>query len=86
MKTRVVNRHLEPYTLYIGRGTIWGNPYIIGKDGTREEVIEKYREYAENNEEIMANLHKLKGQVLGCSCKPLHCHGDVLLDLIEKYL
>lgn len=84
MKTKVVNRHLEQYTVYIGRGTIWGNPYYIGRDGTREEVIEKYREYAKNNEEILSNLHKLEGQVLGCSCKPKLCHGDVLIEMLEN--
>ena len=51
MTTRVVNVRAETYDVYIGRkkgGSIydtgdWGNPCVIGKDGTREEVIEKYR-------------------------------------------
>lgn len=43
MKTTVVNRHKASYDVYVGRGTKWGNPFEIGKDGTRLEVIEKYR-------------------------------------------
>ena len=42
---KVVNKYKEDYDVYIGRGSKWGNPYRIGEDGTREEVIEKYRLY-----------------------------------------
>lgn len=83
--TRIVNRHKEPFDVYIGRGTIWGNPYRSGIDGTRDEVIEKYRVYALNNKEIMSRLCELKGKILGCSCKPKKCHGDVLVELIQQF-
>ena len=36
--------------VYVGRGSLWGNPLVIGKDGTREEVIEKF--YIENTMEL----------------------------------
>jgi hypothetical protein len=86
VKAKVVNRHFEDYDVYIGRGTKWGNPFIVGKDGTREEVIELYRQYARNNPVIMESLHELRGKRLGCSCKPAACHGDILLELMEvKY-
>jgi hypothetical protein len=26
----------------------------------------------------------LKGKVLGCFCKPKECHGDILVELVEK--
>jgi hypothetical protein len=37
----------EAFDIYIGRpgkgrSGPWGNPFIIGKDGTRAEVIAKY--------------------------------------------
>ena len=69
---------------YIGRKSKWGNPFEIGKDGTRKEVIEKYRKYVLSNKKLMNSLHELEGKILGCWCKPLACHGDVLVELIEK--
>lgn len=83
MGTQVVHCKRESYDVYIGRPSKWGNPFTIGKDGTREEVIEKYREYLLGNDELMNSLHELKGKVLGCWCAPKPCHGDVLKELIE---
>ena len=82
--TKVVHCKKEKYDVYIGRKSKWGNPFEIGKDGTRKEVIEKYRKYVLSNKELMNSLHELEGKTLGCWCKPLACHGDVLLELIEK--
>ena len=82
--TKVVHCKKEKYDVYIGRPSKWGNPFEIGKDGTRKEVIEKYRKYVLSNKELMNSLHELEGKTLGCWCKPLACHGDVLLELIEK--
>jgi hypothetical protein len=88
--TKVVNVNSEPYGVYIGRPSIWGNPYshkegtlAIYKTKTRKESIEKYKEYLLNNEELLKRLPELKGKVLGCHCKPLPCHGDILVDLLE---
>jgi len=83
MKTTVVHCKKAPFDIYIGRPSKWGNPFIIGKDGTREEVIEKYLEYILGNDKLMAALPELKGKRLGCWCKPLACHGDVLAELCE---
>jgi hypothetical protein len=99
-KTKVVHCMREPYDVYIGRPGKFGNPFTH-KDGTRaqvkvasrEEAVEKYRDYALNNKEIMDSLHELKGKVLGCWCAgpdglttsdvPFRCHGQVLLQLLE---
>ena len=40
--TRVVHCKRARYDVYIGRPSKWGNPYVIGPDGTREQVIAKY--------------------------------------------
>lgn len=40
---KVVYCQREPYNVYIGRPSKWGNPFIIGRDGTREEVIDNYK-------------------------------------------
>jgi hypothetical protein len=70
--------------VYIGRPSMWGNPFAIGRDGTREEVIAKYKEYLINNMWLMSQLHRLKGKNLVCFCAPQACHGDVLLSLANK--
>ena len=71
--------------VYIGRPSIWGNPFVIGKDGSREEVIDKYEDYIMYNDELMSNLHTLRGKALVCYCKPQACHGDVLVKLVDRF-
>ena len=82
--TRVVHCKKEDYDIYIGRPSRWGNPFEIGKDGTRKEVIEKYEKYILSNKDLMSSLSELEGKILGCWCKPKACHGDVLVKLIER--
>lgn len=81
---KVVNLRNEKYDVYIGRGGKWGNPFIIGKDGNRDDVIRKYLEWVVNQPALLAALPELKGKVLGCYCKPLGCHGDVLVALVNR--
>lgn len=81
-ETRVVNKRQEPYDVYIGRPGKWGNPFVIGKDGTREEVIAKYRDYVLAQGHLLYSLEELRGKRLGCWCAPLPCHGDVLVELL----
>lgn len=82
--TKVVNCRDEPFDILIDRTTKWGNPFKIGIDGSRKEVIEKYRKYIINNKELLNSLEELRGKVLGCWCKPHSCHGDILVDLLEQ--
>lgn len=83
MKTKVVNLNYENYDVYIGRGSKWGNYFIIGKDGNRKEVIAKYKKYVLNNKDLFNSLEELEGKTLGCHCKPKECHGDVLIELLQ---
>jgi hypothetical protein len=81
----------DPNFVYIGRknprlgqsASKWANPFVENTDGTRDEVIEKYRAWIVQQPELMAALPELKGKVLGCYCKPKACHGDVLVELLE---
>ena len=84
MPTTVVNRRKGVYDVYIGRGSKWGNPFMIGRDGSRKQVIDKYREYINKKPELLECLNELKGKRLGCYCKPLACHGDVLVELADE--
>lgn len=82
--TLVVNRDKgDNYDLYIGRGSVWGNPYRIGHDGDRGEVIRKYeydfdRKFLRAFENFEKNSEDVRGKVLGCHCKPYACHGDII--------
>lgn len=69
-----------PGAIFIGRPGPYGNPFIIGRHGTRIEVIELYRKLLVRNKELSIRVVKeLKGKDLSCFCAPLPCHGDVLL-------
>jgi len=81
---KVVHCKRDPYDVYIGRGSIWGNPFIIGKDGTRKEVIEKYENWIRQQAILIGSLYELEGKVLGCWCAPKACHGDVLVRLVSE--
>jgi hypothetical protein len=82
-KTRVVNCRLEDSELLIGRPSKWHNPFHIGPDGTREEVVAKYRQWIIRQPRLLRDLRSLRGRVLGCDCPPLPCHGDVLAELAD---
>jgi hypothetical protein len=87
MMTRVIHhsaRHLlvDNY-VYIGRPSPWGNPFKIGADGTREDVIAKYTAWIQTQPHLLAALPTLKNKTLGCWCKPQACHGDVLARLAD---
>lgn len=79
----VVNVRKEPADVFIGRPSRWGNPFKIGVDGTRADVIMKYRRWLLSRIDLRDALPSLAGKRLGCYCAPLPCHGDVLADLVE---
>jgi hypothetical protein len=89
--TSVVNVRDEECDVYIGRAwkgrpeSKWHNPHRIGPDGDRSTVIGKYKVRVLNSPELMAALPELKDKVLGCWCNPLPCHGDVLVELVNKF-
>lgn len=78
VSTPVVNKHHKvPFSVYIGRGSEWGNPYPI-ENGNRQEVIRLYEDYLRGNKKLLAKVGSLHGETLGCFCSPSVCHGDVL--------
>jgi len=87
-QTVVVNKYKEPYDVYIGRGSLWGNPYTVQEHG-RELCIAMYEQYIRarlhQEPDLYLQLLELKGKRLGCFCKPKPCHGDVLVRLIQEY-
>jgi hypothetical protein len=84
-KTEVVNIKTDKdYDVYIGRPSKWGNPFVVGKDGTRKQVIERYKKWIVQQPDLLKDLHELKGKKIACFCKPLPCHGDVLAEMADK--
>lgn len=80
---RVLNKKLHGIpagAIYIGRPSKWGNPFVIGKDGSREDVIHKYCEYLASSG-LIDHVKELRGKDLVCWCSPQACHGDVLVVL-----
>jgi hypothetical protein len=78
-KPRVVHCKRERHHVYIGRPSKWGNPFVVGKHGTRGDCIELYKRWLRENEVLFAALDELRGLVLGCWCAPQPCHGEVLV-------
>jgi len=70
--------------VYVGRPSKWGNPFTIGRDGTRAQVIERYRQWIASQPKLLADLHELRGKDLICWCTPLPCHADVLAELASQ--
>ena len=66
----------------IMRGTPFGNPFRIGPDGTREQVVEAYRRHLWERIRLepafAAKVRELHGRDLCCCCAPAPCHGQVL--------
>ena len=81
---RVVHCKVNKYDVYIGRPSKWGNPFEIGKDGSREEVIQKYKNWIIEQPHLLMSLNELDGKILGCWCSPKPCHGDVLVELVNS--
>ncbi|MBE9040705.1 DUF4326 domain-containing protein [Oscillatoriales cyanobacterium LEGE 11467] len=94
MNLSVINRKTTPGGIYIGRPSILGNPYKIGRDGDRTAVIQKYRRGREQEVQrrgaVWEELRKLAARVasgeaieLACWCAPEPCHGDAIKSCLE---
>lgn len=85
--TIIVNMRYAKATVNCGRGSIYGNPYRIGVDGTRDEVCDKYIIYFNKrllDEKFRAKVLALRGHRLGCWCKPKRCHLETIVEFINK--
>ncbi len=66
--------------IYVGRGTPWGNPFVLGRDGDRNAVCDRF----ERETLPTLDVSELKGKDLVCWCAPLRCHADALLREANK--
>ena len=82
---KVVHCKREKFDVYVGRPTKWGNPFVIGVNGNREQVIELYKNWLLRQPELVEEAKKhLRGKVLACWCAPAPCHGDVLASVANE--
>jgi DNA polymerase elongation subunit (family B)/uncharacterized phage-like protein YoqJ len=79
--------------VYIGRPSLLGNPFPIGNESERLEVIRKFEEYAISNQSVLDEITKLGERLktgeklrLICFCSPKPCHGNIIIKLVRKYL
>lgn len=98
--TKAVKAHWLAHpgqVVYIGRGTVYGNPYRITKKANREAVVLRYRSY------LWKHMHSAKSHLraevlrladrfkageslyLCCHCAPARCHGDILAKAIQYF-
>ena len=94
MKTRVTNVRFgkDAYDVYCGRGSIWGNPFthMKGKTqaqfivGSRDEAVDRYREWIKTQPQLLEKLPELRNKVLSCYCWPNSCHCDILVEMLEE--
>lgn len=94
----IVNKHHGKSGEYIGRGSPLGNPFVIGKDGTREQVIARYsvwltEQIDKGNPVVLDELNRLgnkaideKGLALQCFCYPKPCHGEIIKERLAEAL
>lgn len=80
----VLNETTGKKERYPKKNSPWCNPFKVKSEAQRTASIERYKDYIRKLvEERKVNLCDLKGKRLGCWCKPLKCHGDVLMDMIS---
>lgn len=96
--TKVVNIQHDRCEVYIGRGGPFGNPYVIGENGDRGEVLFLFEDYfygrLKRDPEWKAKVEALRGKVLGCFCagkgviltatKPWRCHGQIIAGYLDN--
>ena len=88
-ETTIVNmHHTSVYDAKIDRTTVFGNPYFVGRDGDREEVLAKYRRYflqrIENDLAFRTEVLNLRNCILACWCSPQRCHGEVIVEWLNE--
>jgi len=87
----------QDYDVYIGRHNTYrrlppspfSNPFVVGRHGDRDQVLQKYRTYIYNRllaePELRRQLEELRGKRLGCWCHPKPCHGDILIEWLRMH-
>ena len=82
-----VGKQIPAGAVYVGRGrgSTHGNPFVIGKDGDRDDVIAKHRAWLLSQPELVERVKReLRGMDLVCFCAPKACHADTLVEVANS--
>lgn len=86
-RKRLKGWRMPPNTVYVGRPTKWGNPYIPERMEEFQDAVDHYRAWLKLliSRGLSHNLSELRGKDLACWC-PLDrpCHAEVLLELANQ--
>lgn len=80
-------RYATERSLYVrcDRFSEWGNPFIMGPDGDRDEVCNNFEQYyMPFKRGLLSKIASLKGKALGCHCYPERCHCETLKTLADE--
>lgn len=96
MSNILIGKKWDKGAIYIGRGSVFGNPWPIDEtnpERTRDKVCDLYEEYFHQK---IANDPEFKQKVddlvmaslytpitLGCYCVPHRCHGETIKRYID---
>lgn len=83
------DRNVPTDVVYVGRPSIWGNPYHMGTESQRDEVCNAYEQWLTGDSPTSKLVRhrakkELKGKDLVCYCAPKRCHGDTLLRIANE--
>lgn len=91
---------MPPNTVRVDRRTLYGNPFVVGRDGTADRCVELFRLLMAGKvclthgdvrlqercyRSVAASRKRLLGKNLACWCAPgKPCHADVLLEIFNQ--
>jgi len=86
LNKRHLREELPPTAVFCGRPSPLGNRFVIGRDGTRDEVCDKHEAWLPTQPHLMARVRMLTSYDLVCFCAPERCHCDFLLRFANPHL
>lgn len=100
MSVKLINCYMElprrgAVVVNIMRPNLLGNPFVVGRDGTRDQVCQKYRQWIRDKIRNDAVIKNIVWQLaaadeygvdvdLVCCCLPKRCHGQEILSIIYE--
>jgi len=85
---------MPPNTVYVGRPSIFGNPFFVDSEHDAAWCIRMFRHWLNGAPNtggglrrisLLSRLSELRGKDLACWCKEGEpCHADILLELANQ--